>query len=268
VAPVGDVPEFRGWTSWSFRTEATVRALEVMRKKAPIASIDVECVATGTKWNDRTPGQIGLAKGSEESVPSQKCWYIKPESEVKSYLTPLTGLDAELIESKGLPQEEALTGVRAFLGASTVLVGQNISQDIKWLGLEEGVDYAATVDLAHCLQFYSPGENRYRVFSLEHTAKTWLGEEYSEGRPHDAATDAEWSIRLFEYFCSLVLEQKWALLQELEHKTLTTTPKVPFARKHPIYEGCEVRKPDPKRAAQASQESTLRVEVPSAPPAG
>ena len=47
--------------SWSFPGQATERALEVARRGLPIVSIDVECVAIGPKWNDREPGQVGLA---------------------------------------------------------------------------------------------------------------------------------------------------------------------------------------------------------------
>merc|ERR1719199_2503438 len=184
-------PECPQWPSWSFPTEALVHALEVYRTNVPIASIDVECVATGTKWNDREPGQIGLATvarpNGQAGLPERRCWYVKPDAEVKSYLTPLTGLDANLVKAKGVPLAEAMRSLRPLLSPDTVLVGQNIGQDIKWLGLEEGRDYAKTVDLADVLQFFDPVERRYRVFSLEHTAKTWLEEEYGEDHPHDAA---------------------------------------------------------------------------------
>merc|ERR1719313_2465120 len=269
-------PECPGWGSWSFPTEALMHALDVYNRHVdrhvPIASIDVECVATGTKWNDREPGQIGLAtvtrmNGQPNGHYERLCWYVKPEAEVKSYLTPLTGLDAQLVKEKGVPLQEALRGVRPRLSPETVLVGQNIGQDIKWLGLEEGRDYAKTVDLADVLQFFDPIERRYRVFSLEHTAKTWLQEEYGEDHPHDAAQDAEWGVRLFDCFCHLFLSGNFQRLAELEQLTLTTQPKVPFAKKHPIYEGCEVRKPtDPRRSPNCGSPGAQNVLMPNGRP--
>ncbi len=61
--------------------------------------------------------------------------YVRPPQPVMSYLTPLTGLSRELLESQGMPLEGALALVRRFLPRSAVLVGQNISKDVQWLGL-------------------------------------------------------------------------------------------------------------------------------------
>merc|ERR1719247_2037578 len=241
-------PEFPGWASWSFPGQATERALEVARRGLPIVSIDVECVAIGPKWNDREPGQVGLATATQRDgqpmhEPRKACWYIKPRGKVHSYLEPLTGLNEKLIEERGVQLEEALAGVRKWLTPDTVLVGQNIGQDIDWLGLEQGVDYACTVDLADCLQFWEVATRRYRVYSLEHVAKAWLGEEYAEGMSHDATNDADWSVRVFEMLCELFVMQRWDQLQYLEQLVLSTEPKLSFAKRNPVYEGCEVRRP-------------------------
>lgn len=74
--------------------------------------------------------------------------YVRPEQPVVSYLTPLTGLTAEVVQSQGVPLAQALAALRAVLPRNAVLVGQNILQDVTWLGLREGVDYASVMDLS------------------------------------------------------------------------------------------------------------------------
>ncbi len=59
-----------------------------------------------------------------------------------SYLTPLTGLTAALLEAHGMPLAQALATLRASLPREAVLVGQNIRADVQWLGLREGQDFA------------------------------------------------------------------------------------------------------------------------------
>ena len=48
----------------------------------------------------------------------------------------------------GQPQDQALRTLRAVLPPNAVLVGMNIRKDIEWLGLVEGRDYEACIDLA------------------------------------------------------------------------------------------------------------------------
>lgn len=54
--------------------------------------------------------------------------YVKPHRPVVSYLTALTGLTPDLIETQGVPLEQAITMVKGSLPTSAVLVGQNILQ--------------------------------------------------------------------------------------------------------------------------------------------
>ncbi len=61
--------------------------------------------------------------------------YVKPESPVVSYLTPLTGLTRELLETNGIPLASAIAVLRQCLPRQAVLVGQNIAQDVQWLQL-------------------------------------------------------------------------------------------------------------------------------------
>ena len=86
-------------------------------------SIDVECIADGLQHNDRTTAQIALVDGAGGCVLDL---YVKPDKDVISYLTPLTGLTAELLAEKGQPLEQALATLKSGLPKNAVLVGQNI----------------------------------------------------------------------------------------------------------------------------------------------
>lgn len=58
--------------------------------------------------------------------------------------------------------------LRQVLPPTAVLVGMNIRKDIEWLGLLEGVDYAACIDLADLFRVYNPDKRSYTYFSLDH----------------------------------------------------------------------------------------------------
>ena len=73
-------------------------------------ALDVECVATGKTHNDRAVAQIGLVDAYGRCVLNV---YVKPKKEVVSYLTPLTGLTAALIDERGVPLEEAIRVLRS-----------------------------------------------------------------------------------------------------------------------------------------------------------
>lgn len=66
----------------------------------PIYSIDVECVATGTQHNARSIAQVALVDEWGRPVFNV---LIQQEKPVVSYLTPLTGLTKEMLDTYGLP---------------------------------------------------------------------------------------------------------------------------------------------------------------------
>ena len=71
----------------------------------PLYSIDVECVAPSVLHNDRMIASIALVDADAKQVLNL---YIRPHKPVVSYLTPLTGITAELLDAHGVPLEEAL----------------------------------------------------------------------------------------------------------------------------------------------------------------
>lgn len=83
---------------------------------------------------------------------------------VASYLTPLTGLSAELLDAHGVSLAEAIAAVRNALPPHAVLVGQNIAKDVEWLGLREGTDFAGMVDLAGVWRVWNEKYKSWSVF--------------------------------------------------------------------------------------------------------
>jgi RNA exonuclease 4 len=131
----------------------------------------------------RALAQIGLCDADGTPVLNV---YVKPDVPVVSYLGPITGLSAALIEEKGVPLADALARLRAALPPTAFLCGQSIAKDIEWLGLKEGTDFACAIDLAALFRVWT-AESRYAYFRQDHTASVWLrGTPYE--RAHGAAT--------------------------------------------------------------------------------
>jgi hypothetical protein len=229
-----------------------------------IFSIDVECIATGygscargindgvgnagrngegvppDQYNDnshRYPGRVALVD-SDGNVHADIL--IRPPGDgagVVSYLTPLTGLTAEVcLGPDSVPLDDAVRAIRALLPPNSVIVGQAIGHDVTWLGLRSGTDYDRTLDISDIFRQRMPAvlaqaagvvrkraENegdeegglssscdrssdeflgfatRYRCFSLRHVCLNLLGEDIQKG-VHDPVTDAKYSLMLFHKY--------------------------------------------------------------------
>jgi DNA polymerase III epsilon subunit-like protein len=199
----------------------------------PVVSIDVECVATGVQHHDRSVAQISLI---DSSCMPRLNLYVRPERPVASYLTPLTGVTAELLAAQGVPLSQALATLRAALPRNAVLVGQNIAKDVEWLGLVEGVDFGQMVDLAALLRCWNPKFGSYTYAAQDHYASVWLGVQRTEADAHDAVADAVISMRLFHAYTAI--QHDAAAVAAMAERVLATTPKPSFAKLHPEFEGC------------------------------
>ena len=133
--------------------------------------IDVECVATGRRHDERGVAYVAMVDQDEHLLLKRK---VRPSGKVENYLTPLTGLRPGDLDGAP-PLEEVRREVVALLGPSMVLVGQGIANDIGWLDLVEGRDFAYSIDLAQVFKTYNSRYNSYSFFSLQHEANTLLG---------------------------------------------------------------------------------------------
>jgi DNA polymerase III epsilon subunit-like protein len=196
----------------------------------PVFSIDVECVAVGQDHNARAVAQISLVDQYEKAVLNL---YVLPQVPVVSYLTPLTGLTAELLARNGIPFPTAMQILRQHLPRHAILVGQNIFKDAEWLGLKDGEDFAQLMDLTGLFRIWNEKYKSFSVFSQDHLAKVLLAWDVSGS--HDAVGDAIKSIRLFNLYQSTHGHpERWA---EVCAMVLGAEPEPSFAKRNPTFEG-------------------------------
>lgn len=197
----------------------------------PIYSIDVECVATGTQHNARSIAQVALVDEFSRPIFSV---YVKQDQPVVSYITELTGLTAEILDTHGLPLAEALAMLRAHLSPAAILIGQSILKDVQWLQLAEGVDYFQLIDIQGLFRIWNPARGEYTSFSQDHCAKVWMGVE--KRRNHNAVDDAAICMTLFNAY--RMVQWDAPRLYHLQMMTLNA-PRIPgFSSTHPVVDGC------------------------------
>jgi hypothetical protein len=199
----------------------------------PLFSIDVECVADGTGHNDRTPCEIAMVDGEGNPVFHR---YIDVRPYVVSYLTEVTGLSEDTLASASAERvsslERAIADLKAALPPTAVLVGSSVSSDIRWLGLEEGKDFSAAVDLVRVFELpapaadpSSPGGGRAVRFSLRALALRLLRQTGFQDTSHDPMEDARVSVTLYTRFAST--REAWEKAIALLRVSAPTTSKVP-----------------------------------------
>ena len=82
-------------------------------------SVDIECVATGHRHDDRAVALVAVV-GQHERVLLRK--KVKPKEKIMSYFMPLTGLrEGDLDDGEELGS--VLAAVKSVLGPDLVLVG-------------------------------------------------------------------------------------------------------------------------------------------------
>ena len=134
--------------------------------------VDVEAVATGRGHgvSDRSPCSV-VVMDKDERVLLKKA--IRVDKPIVSYLTPLTGVGPRDLTSSH-SYEDVVREVKALLGRDAVLVGQSVKSDVQWMKLEQGRDYASTVELGDLFKTYNPRYGNYSSFSLAHEANTLI----------------------------------------------------------------------------------------------
>eukprot|EP00163_Fabomonas_tropica_P010561 TRINITY_DN2072_c0_g1_i2.p1 TRINITY_DN2072_c0_g1~~TRINITY_DN2072_c0_g1_i2.p1 ORF type:complete len:138 (-),score=12.10 TRINITY_DN2072_c0_g1_i2:366-779(-) len=111
--------------------------------------------------------------------------------------------------------------------------------DMEWLGLKEGEDFKATIDLGSIFGYPNPPGHRFprRLFSLRHVCLTLLGQDI-QGGIHDPTIDAKYSMRLFNLYWNADTQQLGTVRQ-----TLTAAPPTPSVSKmYPVLDGVEMRR--------------------------
>jgi RNA exonuclease 4 len=191
-------------------------------------ALDVECVATGPCHNDRAVAQVGLVDAFGRCILNI---YVKPEKPVVSYMTPLTGLTADLVQRRGVAFDEAVAVLRSVLPPAAALIGTNIGQDARWLGLAAPRDFALLVDLSALFRAWDG--SKYVYFGQDHCAKVWLGAVRPPGTSHDAVGDAAVSMALLGRYMRTPEDVKL----DYHERCLRTPREKSFAVLNPVFEG-------------------------------
>ncbi len=187
-------------------------------------------MATGVGADDRSVGHIALVDWSRQTKANV---FVLPSEPVVSYLEPLTSLTPSLLRQYGYPLEKAVTIIRSELPSNAVLVGQNITMDLQWLGLVRGVDFASFIDLRDLWRTWSPQYKSYTHYSLRHQAKCILGAP--PPAQHSASGDALTTMKLLQHY---VYCRKYSMaLHQAKLAALHNAPREPsFAKRHPTFE--------------------------------
>ena len=133
-------------------------------------ALDVECVATGRRHDDRDVCLVAVVDANEKVILKRK---VKPEKPIVSYLTPLTGLQRGDLDH-GVSLSVVRQEVIDLLGPDVVLIGQRVKVDINWLQLKQGTDYDSVIDLAELFKVYNFQHDNYIFYSLSHEANTLI----------------------------------------------------------------------------------------------
>ncbi len=132
--------------------------------------IELECVATGLRHDQRAVARIIIVNQSEKVILN--CT-VKVQSKIFSYLTPLTGLKEGDLD-RGIPFEDAVCEVKKVLGPEVILIGQGIDYNIQLLHLIQGVSYQKYVHLGEMFKSNRPPYGRVTYFTLRHEANVLL----------------------------------------------------------------------------------------------
>jgi len=201
----------------------------------PFYVIKVSCVATGKGADDRSVGHIALVDWNRQTKANV---FVKPADPIVSYLEPLTSLTPSLLDKYGYPLAKAVTIIRSELPSNAVLVGQNITMDLQWLGLRSGEDFRSFIDLRDLWRSWSAHYKSYTHYSLSHQAKCILGAAPAE--KHSASMDALTTMKLLQ--CYLWGRKYSMAFVHSKVATLQNTEIAPsFAKRHPTFEGVQMQ---------------------------
>ena len=198
----------------------------------PIFCIDVECAATTEGHNGRSVCAIGMADGYGRPVCKL---YVKEtlDKPIISYLTPITGVNREDVLQHGISFDECIATLRSHLSPNAIIIGQNISKDIQWLGLVEGTDFGSLMDLSGLFRVWNTNRSSWTIFSQDHVAKVWLNVMH---RSHDALDDALLSIALFNAYRQVQMDSNQ--MQHMQMCTINTVITPSYGASHGSIDGC------------------------------
>lgn len=119
--------------------------------EGPFFGLDVECVAIGSghSHRHRKPARVAVVDGKGEQLLDEIIRIDSEETNIVSYLTPLTGLTSTICsDPNNKTFEQILELIKETIPANAIIVGHSVQNDIDWLGLEKGTHFKDSIDIA------------------------------------------------------------------------------------------------------------------------
>lgn len=224
-----------------------------MLPTGPRYALDVECVSTGRRHDERAVAQISLVNEEYETVVNV---YVQPAEAVVSYLTPLTGLTADVLEREGVSLSEALERLHAALPAEAILCGWGLHHDLEWCRLRQGEHFHDIVDVQKLYNVWNERYGNCTHFALSHAVRRLFGGDStytkcvhvpswkpSRGsahawmtglRAHDSRYDAGMSLLLYEVWEEAKKSGKVDMVKRVLEQG---RPEPSFRVTNPVFEG-------------------------------
>lgn len=186
--------------------------------KSPLFGLDCEMIKAVT--NRHEVARVSLVNENFESVYET---LVRPQLQIKDYLTPWSGITKEMMEDATKTLTEVQQDLRKILKPDAILVGQSLQFDLHALRMMHPYVIDTSV-------IYNISGDRIRKSKLQTLAKEFLGEDIQKAYTgHNSIEDSLASLKLAKlklsnspYFGDAILQRKRDMLEKKHHHTEKT----------------------------------------------
>lgn len=186
---------------------------------SPLFGLDCEMIKAVT--NRHEVARVSLVNENFQSVYET---LVRPELQIKDYLTPWSGITKEMMENATKTLPEVQEDLRKILKPDAILVGQSLQFDLHALHMMHPYVIDTSV-------IYNISGERIRKSKLQTLAKEFLGEEIQKAYTgHNSIEDSLASLKLAKlklsnslYFGDAILQRKRNMLKKKNHSSESTT---------------------------------------------
>ncbi|GAB0093162.1 uncharacterized protein DMENIID0001_082340 [Sergentomyia squamirostris] len=163
--------------------------------QSPIFGLDCEMCKTNLGYNELT--RISIVNEMYESVYET---LVMPPNPIVDYLTPYSGITAEMMKEARKTVPDVQREIRELLPADAILVGQSLNVDLNAMGMMH--PYVIDTSIIYNLT----GDKRFKS-KLQVLAREFLGEKIQENpEGHDSVEDSVATVKLVKLKLSKGME--------------------------------------------------------------
>lgn len=168
---------------------------EPVSASSPMFALDCEMCQTSLGVHEIT--RVSVVNEQYESVYET---FVKPENKITNYMTPFSGITAEMLRDVTKTLREVQEDMEKLLPADAILVGQSLNVDLNCMKLM----HPYVIDTS--VIFNISGERKSKS-KLKTLAREFLGEVIQNNeRGHDSIEDSAASMKLVQLKLSKSLE--------------------------------------------------------------